>query len=75
MTERTRTDEVKALAAWGTHVSDDEVDAIVGATEHRVQGARPDLSVGGELVGFLSVGREYFVRYTDADRRHSRRRC
>lgn len=48
-------DEVEARARGGAQVADDEVDAVGIATDRGVEGARPDLCVGRELVGDLGV--------------------
>lgn len=42
-------DEVKAFATWGTDVVDDEVDAATKSTDLSVEGAGPQLGIGGEL--------------------------
>lgn len=47
--------EVEPRACGGAQVSDDEVDAVGIATNRGVEGPRPDLCVGCELVGDLSV--------------------
>lgn len=48
-----RTDEVKSRARVTANVANNKVDAVRGATNVSVQRARPDLSVGGELVSGL----------------------
>lgn len=46
--ERVAVDEVKALAAGGTDVRSDEVDAAAVTTDLAVERTRPDLSIGAE---------------------------
>ena len=79
-----RDDEVDAAGVAAEHAVEldrgavNKYQRLAHAQATRGRGtyrARPDLSVGGELVGFLSVGREYFIRYADADGGHSRHRC
>jgi hypothetical protein len=43
------------LAAGAAQVSSDEIDPIGVSTKHGVQGPRPDLGIGSELVGHLCM--------------------
>ena len=56
-------DEVQTLAAGGSNITDDEVDAVVVATDLRVEGTRPGLSVGGKRVCLLYIAVSFCSRH------------
>lgn len=47
------TDEVQSTAAIATQIRRDEVYLAFLATERTIQSPRPDLSIRGQLVGYL----------------------